>query len=370
MSTKKRVLTVIGTRPEIIKMAPVIPVLDRLFEQRLIHSGQHYSTEMDSSFFEELALRKPDANLQVGSIGSATQVGRIMEGLEREIAAFKPHAVVIQGDTNTTLAGALCAAKHRADGVKLVHIEALARSYNELQAEEINRRIADQLSHLLLGLYPHDIEVARREGIPAERVAIVGNTVADGCLRMASVIDDAVTLRRVGVNRGEFVFVTCHRQETVDSRVTLTELFRALREIARRISVVFAIHPRTRTRALEFGVDLSSGNGFHALDPLGYRDTIALVKNARFCMSDSGGLLEEAATLRTPMLILRNEVEQTYFVDAGIHSLVPPSYRTLTQAADQLLDDPHELARRRDVQLLIRTGVPEAIGQKIAELLG
>ena len=366
----RKLITVLGTRPEIIKMAPLIPLFDANFEHTLVHTGQHYSEKMDSIFFTELGLRKPDIHLEVGSSTSAAQVGRIMERLDPHVIRIHPAGVVVQGDTNTTLAGALVAAKHRDQGTQLFHIEALVRSFDRLQPEELNRRVVDSLADHLFALHEYDLENAKSEGIDLKNVSVFGNTVAEACLRIIKRVDDDEILRKFGLSANGYIFLTCHRQETVDAKDRLSQVCRAIEELSQRYPVVFPVHPRTALRIREFGLPLRAHANLKILEPLGYLETMGLLKNSRFCLSDSGGILEEAAVLKIPVLILRNEVEQTYFLDAGIHELVSPTHPAIMEKASNLIRSDSELQRRKTAKFSLTLGAPEKITTKIKLLLG
>ncbi len=229
----KTVMTLIGTRPEIIKMSPLIPALDSEFRHILVHSGQHYSVSMDGVFFEELEIRNPDYNLGVGSSAPGQQTAGILDGFEKLILKFKPDIVIVHGDTNTTLAGALAASKYKSEGIKLAHVEAGARSFNINQPEEINRRIVDQVSDILFAPYYKDMENLIREGVDRDRIVVTkGNTVLESARRMAGLIDDSEILSRFDLLEKSFCIATFHRQETVDNMEKLGNICASIEEIA------------------------------------------------------------------------------------------------------------------------------------------
>lgn len=367
--SKPRLITFIGTRPEIIKLSSLMPLLDERFEHYLVHSGQHYSAALDRNFFKELELRQPDFNLRVGSGEASQQIGMMVEKLGGLLLKLQPQGVIVQGDTNTSLAGALAAALHRGAGMKLFHVEGLLRSYNLLQPEEFNRRMVDQMSDCIFSVNAKDIVNAKAEGIPARRVVCTGNTLADVCLRMAAKVDVSRSLRKFSLESGSFALATLHRAENVDSKEILTSVMKALNELAREVPIVLPAHPRTRVRLKQFGLERGIAPELSIIDPVGYRDTIALLKGARFCLTDSGGLLEEAAILKTPALIVRNEVEQVAFVQAGIHELVRPGYKSVLAAARRLARSDAELERRRKARFKIPTGVSARIVKELVKRL-
>ena len=207
----KKIISLVGTRPEIIKMSPVLPLLDEKFDHILVHSGQHYSENMDSVFFDELDLRRPDVHLKVGSHSPGVQTGKILSRFEKCLLDDFPDAVVVQGDTNTTLAGALASAKYKARGVSTIHLEAGMRSHNHLQTEEINRRIVDQVSDLLLVPDEMDARNLVREGISESKVVITGSTVIDSCMRMKEILGKEEICTTYGLDKDQYIVATFHR---------------------------------------------------------------------------------------------------------------------------------------------------------------
>ena len=336
-------LTVLGTRPEIIKLSPLMPRLDEFGRHTIVHSGQHYSAEMDAVFFRELELRAPDRFLRVGSLPPVEQVASIAAGVEAVIRDVEPDWVIVHGDTNTTLGGALAAAKYRAAGVRLAHVEAGARSFNDLQPEELNRVLVDRMSHLLFAPTREDAANLAAEGVPAERVIVTGNTVVDACTRMAALVDGD---EPAGVRTHGYAVATLHRPETVDVPDVLPRLWHALGDVAALLPVVVLLHPRTRKMLDRFGVDPHAG-GLDVREPVGYRDMIALLKEARFCITDSGGLQEEAAILAVPALVPRDATEHRRYVASGLHRLTSPNGEGLAAEAKLLMDDAVWGERRR-----------------------
>ncbi len=357
-------MTVIGTRPEIIKMSPLIPLFDSEFSHLLVHSGQHYSPSMDSVFFEELKLRKPDYVLESGGLPPADQTGAIMRGVEKIILAEKPSAVTVHGDTNTTLAAALAAAKHREHVKAIIHIEAGVRSFNRTQPEELNRVLVDQAADILFIPYEHDRENALREGIPDNRIFVTnGNTVLESAIRTASIADSAAICGKYSVTPRNFAIATFHRQESVDSPEILSGICRAMTEISDLIPLIIPLHPRTEKRISEFGIKLE-GSRLMPVPPIGYIDMTGLLQNARFCMTDSGGLQEEAAALGTPALVLRNETEHIRYLKSGLHRLTGIQTETIVREARRLID------KKPDTQSIeIKSGISVSILEAIVNFL-
>lgn len=355
------IVTVLGTRPEIIKTAPLLPRFDKTARHVIVHSGQHYSSEMDAVFFDELGLRPPDVFLRVGSRPPAEQVAMIVQGVERVIEEEKPEWVVVQGDTNTTLGGALAAAKHRSDGVRLAHVEAGARSFNENQPEELNRILVDRMAHLLFASTENDARNLDAEGIPAERVVVSGNTVAESCLRMAALVDGHVP---DGLESGGYAVATMHRPETVDYPDRLSSAWNALNSVADSLPVLVPLHPRTR-KALKAAGRRASSAGLRVFDPVGYRHMMALLKHARFVLTDSGGLQEEAAILGIPALVIRDETEHRRYVESGLHRLIGVDHGRIVEESALLLDDV-ELNNRKNATFEVDSGVAARIVSTLA----
>jgi UDP-N-acetylglucosamine 2-epimerase (non-hydrolysing) len=338
-----RILTVLGTRPEIIKLSPLIPVLAQRHDHVIVHSGQHYSFEMDATFFSELSLPTPDYTLAVGSGSHGEQTARMLTRLEPILLERRPDAVLVQGDTNTTMAGALCAAKL---GMRVIHLEAGGRSFNRRMPEELNRIVVDHIATLLLAADDLAFSNLRAEGLGPELIRLVGSTAIDAVERNKVLAGASTILERVGLVPGEYVALTFHRAENTTAEV-LPGVLDAVGDIARRVPVVFPVHPRTVAAMNALGLGIPPG--VVALDPLGYLDTLQLVAQARALFTDSGGLQEEAAVLRTPVLLLRNETEWRYLVDAGVQKLIGNSFESITAGARQWLD-PDALARLRAIE--------------------
>lgn len=331
MKRRPRILSVLGTRPEIVKFSPILPLLDRAFSHRVVHTGQHYDENMDRVFFRELRLRTPDHFLEVGSGGQGAQTARMLERLEPILARDAPDWVVVLGDTNSTLAGALVAAKQ---GVRIAHVEAGCRSFNRAMPEEINRILVDHVSDLLFAPDAEAVKHLRNEGIRTPKVHLVGNTGLDAVRRTMRLAGNE-RLRRFGVRPGGFALATIHRAENTDDPARCVRLAEALKKISVRMPILFPVHPRTRSVFKRHGIRLAAG--VRALDPLGNLDFVALMRGAMFVLSDSGGIQEEAAVVNTPCLILREETEWTRLVTAGKNFLVGTHPAAICRAAERLM---------------------------------
>ncbi|MDR7420770.1 MAG: UDP-N-acetylglucosamine 2-epimerase (non-hydrolyzing) [Armatimonadota bacterium] len=344
-----KIVTVLGTRPEIIKLSPLLPLLYERYEHILVHTGQHYSHEMDGAFFAELGLRQADYALGVGSGAHGEQTGRMLARLEPVLLAERPDAVLVQGDTNTTLAGALCAAKLN---IFVIHLEAGGRSFNRFAPEELNRIIVDHIANLLLAPDQVAYDNLIGEGLPPERIRMVGSSAIDAVQRNQTLAAGSAVLDRLGLQPGNYVALTLHRAENT-TRDTLPGILRAIQRLAQEVRIVFPVHPRT-AHAIE-AMDLRMPPEVLAIDPLGYLDMIKLVACARALLTDSGGLQEEAAVLGTPVLVLRNETEWRYLVDAGCQTLIGNTCEAIIDGARHWLE-PEALAKLRSSRPPIRPG--------------
>lgn len=303
-----RICIILGTRPEIIKMSPIIRECEkRNFDYFILHTGQHYSYELDKKIFEELALPQPKYNLDVGSGSHAIQTGKIMAGVEKILIEEKPDIVLVQGDTNTVLAGALAAAKLH---IKIGHVEAGLRSFDRNMPEEINRVIADHISDYLF----IPTELARghliKEGIDENKIVPTGNTIVDSVFQNLEIAKEKVKiLDELHLKQKNYFLVTSHRQENVDEKSKLKNILESLEIFAHEYSlpIIFPIHPRTKKMIEQFGFDLT---GIQAIAPLGFLEFLQLEANAKLVLTDSGGVQEETCILGVPCITLRENTER------------------------------------------------------------
>lgn len=314
-----KLAVVLGTRPEIIKMSPIIRECEkRGLEYFILHTGQHYSYQMDRIFFEELELPKPEYNLDVGSGSHALQTGKVMTGIENTLQKERPDVVLVQGDTNTVLAGALAASKMH---IKVGHVEAGLRSFDRTMPEEINRVVADHLSDYLFAPTKTASENLLREGISEEKISITGNTIVDSVYQNLEIAKRKVNaLNDLGLRRKEYFLATAHRAENVDDKRRLKEILKGFSLISEEFSlpVIFPVHPRTMKRIEEFGFDL---DGVRAIDPVGFLEFLQLEANARLALTDSGGVQEETCILGVPCVTLRDNTERPETLEVGSNVL-------------------------------------------------
>jgi UDP-N-acetylglucosamine 2-epimerase (non-hydrolysing) len=312
-----RVLHVVGTRPNLVKMAPVIATLRRRFPDwpaPIVHTGQHYDRAMSQIFFEELGVPKPDHMLGVGSGTHAEQTARVLERLEPVLEEERPDLVLVPGDVNSTLAAALCAAKLE---IPVAHVESGLRSYDRSMPEETNRILTDHLSTICFVHSDEAVENLAREGIDADTVRFVGNTMIDTVVALEDRFRSRGAAAALGVEPGAYLLVTLHRPALVDGPL-LGDAMAALGEVARELPVVFPVHPRTRkmlggAAALE-GVSL--------VDPVGYLDFLSLESDAAAVLTDSGGIQEETTYLGVPCFTLRDNTERPVTVRAGTNTVL------------------------------------------------
>jgi UDP-N-acetylglucosamine 2-epimerase (non-hydrolysing) len=309
---------VVGARPNYMKIAPVYAALERggLVHQRLIHTGQHYDRALSDVFFADLDLPEPHAMLEVGSGTHAEQTARALVGLERAFMDIRPDLVVVPGDVNSTLAGALAAVKLQ---IPVCHLEAGLRSFDDTMPEEHNRRVADALSTLLLTHCEDANENLARENVPAHKIEFIGNTMIDTLMANVERARERAVWRDYGYEATGYLLVTLHRAALVDSPVLLTQALVALGRLARDVPVIFPMHPRTRAR-LE-GLRVST-RGITIVDPLPYPEFLSLELAAMGVITDSGGVQEETTALRVPCFTLRNNTERPVTVSRGTNTLL------------------------------------------------
>lgn len=333
-----KILTVVGARPQFIKAAALSPFLDAAgIEEQLLHTGQHYDPLLSDVFFRELGLKAPKHCLRVGSASHGAQTARMLEGIERVLDEERPDLVLVYGDTNSTLAGALAAAKRC---VPVAHVEAGLRSFNRRMPEEVNRVLTDHMAELLFAPSHRAADRLFAEGLPGSRIHFVGDVQYDACLRivaMARKKGDVTT--RLGLEPGRFALATIHRQENTDDPARLRAILEGLESLAKDLPVLFPAHPRTVAAANRAGIETSAGRGaVRWIDPLGYGEMMALTASAGLVVTDSGGVQKEAFFLRVPCLTVREETEWPETVELGWNRLVRPAEaRKLAPAAKAAL---------------------------------
>ncbi len=344
-ATARTILCVVGARPNYMKMAPIIRALEKhgdALRAVLVHTGQHYDAAMNDSFFTALGMPRPAVNLEVGSASHAVQTAEIMKRFEPVLDAYKPAAVLVVGDVNSTIACALVASK---TGVPVIHVEAGLRSYDRTMPEEINRVLTDQIADLLYITERSAQANLNAEGIADERIVFVGNVMIDTLLaNRAAAVSARETLRGLPIaeaafdNHEGYGVVTMHRPSNVDDRDTFARLVGALNEVAARLPLVLALHPRTQARIAEFGfADRFDPRRLAILPPQGYLEMLGLMADATMVLTDSGGLQEETTALGVPCLTLRENTERPITISEGTNTLCGTDARRIVDAAFEIL---------------------------------
>ena len=325
---KLKIIVVAGARPNFMKVGPFIKQIALYnaskssnapeVDARLVHTGQHYDTNMSEIFFQELGIRQPDINLGVGSGTHAAQTAGIMTRFETVCLQEDPDWVVVVGDVNSTMACTLVCSKM---GIRVAHIEAGLRSFDRTMPEEINRLVTDALANLLLTPSEDANEHLLSEGVAAERIKLVGNIMIDSLLDNLPKARSSGILDRLDIEPGRFIYITLHRPANVDNRDNLAMLMAGMESFALRLPVIFPVHPRTSKMLTEFRLRPRAGIRLQLLEPLGYHASLCLTENARAVLTDSGGLQEEATFFRTPCLTLRPNTERPVTLTLGSNRL-------------------------------------------------
>jgi UDP-N-acetylglucosamine 2-epimerase (non-hydrolysing) len=327
------ILHVVGARPNFIKAAPVAAALAAQgAAQTIVHTGQHYDARMSGVFFKELGLPEPDVNLEVGSGSHAMQTAQIMQRFEPKLLERKPDLVVVYGDVNSTVAAALVCAKLL---IPVAHVEAGLRSGDRSMPEEINRLLTDQLADLLFTPSKDGNDNLLREGIPPEKIKLVGNVMIDTLVRLLPQAEARWQQLETEFPRGQYALVTLHRPSNVDDAGQLRRLLAELGRVGQEISVLFPVHPRTR-QAIEDG-ELEVPETIRLLEPLGYLDFLALEKHAAAVITDSGGIQEETTFLGVPCLTLRTTTERPITISVGTNILIGAELEHLQPELQKIL---------------------------------
>ena len=320
----KKVINIVGARPQFIKLAPLSKVLREIkFKEIIIHTGQHYDENMNDLFFEELEIPKPDYNLKVGSGNHGQQTGKMLIGIEKILIKEKPDLVIVYGDTNSTLAGALATSKLH---IPLAHVEAGLRSFNKKMAEEINRIVVDHLSDLLFCPTETAVENLKKEGI-TKGVYLVGDIMFDALMYFSRISEKkSKILEKLNLNPKSYYLATVHRAENTDNYERLKNILTAFSKLEEPL--VFPIHPRTKKMIKYFGLN-NLLDGILVIEPVGYLDMIKLEKNAKAILTDSGGVQKEAFWLKVPCITLRDETEWIETVKYGWNRIVGTDFNKI-----------------------------------------
>ena len=328
-----KIVTIVGARPQFIKAATV----SRAFKKHgkasevIVHTGQHYDANMSDVFFSSMGIPTPDYNLEIGGGSHGAMTGQQLEGIEKVLLEQKPDHVLVYGDTNSTLAGALAAAKL---DIPVAHVESGLRSYNRKMPEEINRVLTDHVSTTLFVPSNRAIANLKEEGISGNHVINVGDVMYDAALQYAKTADQETDIiQRLGLEAGHFRLCTCHRQENVDDPERLAAMFEAFRTLADEMPLVLPIHPRTRKLVEATGRYKEMTQGITIIEPVGFFEIIVLMRDAQLVLTDSGGLQKEAYFHGTPVVVLRDETEWMELVELNWATLVTPQSSEAVLAA-------------------------------------
>lgn len=311
-----KVSIILGTRPEIIKMSPVIRELEKKnLDYFILHTGQHYSYDLDKIFFSELELSEATYNLDIGSGSHAEETGKMLMGIEESLREEKPDIVLVEGDTNTVLAGALAASKLC---ITVGHVEAGLRSYDRNMSEEINRVLTDHVSDYLFAPTEKAMENLLKEGISKDKIFVTGNTLVDAIHQNLKIAErKADVLKKLNLSSKEYFLVTAHRQENVDNKIRLKGILDGLGMVYDKfkLPIIYPVHPRTIKRIKEF--ELKALNGIELIRPLGFLEFLQLETNAKLVLTDSGGVQEETCILKVPCVTLRENTERPETLEVG-----------------------------------------------------
>lgn len=340
IKVKKTFLSVVGARPNFMKIAPLHRELQhhrRSITHKILHTGQHYDEKMSKIFFDDLELPEPDIYLGVGSGTHAEQTGNIMIKFEKVLAELRPDLVIVVGDVNSTLACSVTCAKM---GVPVAHVEAGLRSFDRTMPEEINRMVTDILSDFLFVTEESGVVNLRNEGIPANKVHLVGDVMIDSIVYYREKASRSDIFRTLDVSPGRYTLVTIHRPSNVDNRENLEKILQVFTELQNDTRFIFPVHPRTRKRMEEFGLyeSFRSLPNLILCDPIGYLDFLALMERAALVLTDSGGIQEETTFLQVPCITIRENTERPITIEKGTNQLLGTNVPLIVQKSREALN--------------------------------
>jgi UDP-N-acetylglucosamine 2-epimerase (non-hydrolysing) len=353
----KKIAIVLGTRPEIIKLSPIIRYCqNNKLNYFIIHTNQHYSDNMDKLFFYELELPNPKYNLCIGSATPAVQIGKILENIEPILIKEKPDIVLVQGDTNSVLAGALAASKLN---IKVGHVEAGLRSFDRTMPEETNRVITDHISNYLFCPTKESVKYLKQEGI-TKNVFLVGNTISEALSQNYVIaLEKSKILKKLNIEKERYLLLTFHRQENVDNRFKLNNVINGIFSITKFLNMpcIWPIHPRSQKMLAEFKIEIPSS--IKTIDPVGYLDFLILENNANLILTDSGGIQEEVCILKKKCITLRENTERPETVKMGCNILAGTDSNKILTSAKKILikkviyTNPYIIDKKSTTELII-----------------
>jgi len=329
-----KIVTILGARPQFIKASMVSKEMNEhgVIQEVIIHTGQHFDENMSEIFFQEMEIPKPKYNLEINTLPHGAMTGRMLEEIEKTLQKEQPDWVIVYGDTNSTLAGALSAVKMH---IPVAHVEAGLRSFNRKMPEEINRVLTDHLCDICFAPTTTAVDNLRREGILEERTKLVGDVMFDATLYYSSIVDqDSNFLQKLNLRNESFILSTIHRPENTDHPERLKSIVEALNQINSSNTVVLPIHPRTRSKLLQQKIKTD----FKIMDPVGYLQMLTLIKNSRIVLTDSGGLQKEAYFLKKCCVTIRNETEWVELVEHGTNVLTGSDKAMIIDSFEKMLE--------------------------------
>lgn len=332
----KKFCIILGTRPEIIKLSSIIRYCEiKKKNYFIIHTNQHYDQNMDKIFFEELNLPKPKYNLNVGSATPGKQTGLMIQKIEETLLNEKPDFVLVQGDTNTALAGAISASKLN---IKIGHIEAGLRSYDMKMPEEKNRILIDHISDFLFAPTLLQKDILKKENIDSKKIFVVGNTIVDALNYSENAIIKSEIKYKLNIVEKKFVLLTCHRQENVEDKNKLENIFKGIEliNLDTKLKTIYPIHPRTK-RNIET-LNIKVPKCVKIIEPVGYFDFLWLEKNSKIIITDSGGVQEESCVLKTPCITIRENTERPETINVGANIIVGTDPKEIYFGAERMLN--------------------------------
>ena len=332
-----KILSVVGARPNFMKIAPIIEELNKnSIKNALVHTGQHYSKKMSDNFFRDLSLPEPDFNLDVGSSSPSTQIANIMLKLEKILIKENPQLVIVVGDVNSTLAAALAASKLN---IKLAHVESGLRSFDSETPEELNRILTDHVSDFLFCTEKSAVVNLKKEGVKENSVFLVGNVMIDSLVKNLEKAKSSKILGKLKL-KNDYCVLTAHRPVNVDNEKNLKLLINIIDEIQKKITLVYPVHPRTMKMLRQFGLQkkIVQMKNLRLCEPLSYLDFLWLTKNAKFVITDSGGLQEETTYLKIPCFTIRKNTERPITVEKGTNTVTGLSKNKVVAEVNKILD--------------------------------
>lgn len=334
----KKIISVVGARPNFMKVAPIhkaFQIYNHQVKHLICHTGQHYDKKMSKVFFEDLGMPMPDFYLGIGSGSHAEQTAKVMIEFEKVLLSEKPDLIIVVGDVNSTVACSLVASKLN---VKVAHVEAGLRSFDRTMPEEINRLLTDAISDHLFVTEKSGIENLRNESIPQEKVHFVGNVMIDSLINHLQKADGSTVLSEYDLQKSNYILVTLHRPSNVDSKTFLKDLIKLFENLSAERKIIFPVHPRTKKNLIETGYSDQVKKKIILTDPIGYIDFLCLTKNAELIITDSGGIQEESTYLGIQCITVRENTERPITVEVGTNQLIGTDLLKVEKSAKEVLN--------------------------------